>query len=195
MPNLLQKFSLDLPDLWELSPIRLESDPANDWRLLLRLFQPDDVVWIGDVHDSGPGKGRHFQTVEKWLAYPMAPGNFTCPAIFKNNVESRSSLNVIARPFLVVESDTLTKPEMCAVFNWLRPIMRLRAVVDTAGKSLHAWFDFPPKEALVELENVLPAMGCDKALFKPSQPCRLPGAARADKGGKIQSPCFLDLQK
>jgi hypothetical protein len=91
---------------------------------------------------------------------------------------------------LVAESDTLSKEEVLAVFMWMRNFMRLRAVVDTAGKSLHGWFEYPTQEELAELRVILPALGCDEALFKASQPCRLPGARRGDK---LQCFVWLDL--
>jgi len=47
----------------------------------------------------------------------------------------------------------------------------LRAIVDTAGKSIHAWFDAPTGGQLAELQTILPALACDRAMFKLSQPC------------------------
>jgi hypothetical protein len=53
--------------------------------------------------------------------------------------------------------------------------------VDTGGKSLHGWFDMPKKAIFDELETILPLLGCDPGLFKPSQPCRMPGVPRGEK--------------
>lgn len=174
-------------DFRDSSPHPLEGDPADDWRLLLSMFAPDDVVWIGHVYDSGkPEHARNFRPVSEWLKESKAPGNFTCPSTFKNNSVTRSNDNAIARRFLVVESDKLKREETLAVVQWLRSFLTLRAVVCTGGKSLHGWFDFPAGAILEELRIILPELRCDPALFKVSQPCRLPGAWRADKG-KIQS--------
>jgi len=190
----------DLAELFEESPVRLLDDPEDDWRLLLALFPPDAVVWIGDTKDSCDDAAddrrkeycrAHFRTVREWLVEPRVPGQFTCPNVFQAGVHSRSNANVIARPYLVVESDDLKKDEILGVFGWMRQFMRLRAVVDTAGKSLHGWFEFPSDAALAELRVILPAMECDDALFKASQPCRLPGAARGDK---LQCLMWLDLE-
>ena len=63
------------------------------------------------------------------------------------------------------------------------------AVVDTAGKSLHGWFDFTDCEPVLdELRLVLPALKCDPKLFTASQPVRLPGAER---DGKMQRLVYL----
>jgi hypothetical protein len=190
--QILVEYATDPADLFEQSPCRLLDGPENDWRLLLRLFPPSDTVWIGGVWDSGPGHERNFRTVSEWQKESQVPGAFTCPSTFKPGVFSRSNANVFTRRFLVVESDSLTKPEICAVFVWIRQFLPLRAVVDTAGKSLHGWFEFPPIwEIERQLMIILRIFGCDPALFKPCQPCRLPGARRADK---IQSLLYLDLQ-
>jgi hypothetical protein len=98
------------------------------------------------------------------------------------------------RRFLILESDTLTKPEMLAAIQWCRQSMRLRAIVDTAGKSLHAWFDMPDDETLEQLRVILPAWGFDPALFKPSQPCRFPGVQRPDKGNVWQRLLWIDTR-
>jgi len=73
------------------------------------------------------------------------------------------------------------------VFQLMRDLfkMRLYAVIDTAGKSLHAWFDaIPNLDWEKQLKAFLVPMGCDPATFKPSQPVRVAGA---DRDSKMQS--------
>ena len=188
------------------SPVKLiDSDPRTDWLLLLRLFAPEDVVWIGRTtgdsasaeHDAEWQKfcATRFRTAAEWLQEKSCPGLFTCPSIFTAGSHSRCNDNVIQRRFLVVESDALDRNQVCAVFHWLEQFTRLRAIVDTAGKSLHGWFEVPPDSTMDELKIILPVFGCDPALFKLAQPCRLPGAARPDKENRIQSLLYLDLGK
>jgi len=189
--QILHNHATDPADLFEHSPVRLLNGPANDWRLLLGLFRATDVVWIGNVRDSGTGHAWNFRPVSEWMAQNAAPGPFTCPSTFKPEVCSRSMDNVVSTPFLVVESDSLTKPEICAVFTWMRQFLKLRAIIDTGGKSLHGWFDYPHSPGVGgELRIILPPLGCDPAMFKPSQPCRVPGAWRGDR---MQALIFLDL--
>jgi hypothetical protein len=140
-------------------------------------------VWVGAVKDSG-SHPKNFQLVEDWMKLTQPVGQFTTGAVFKSGTISRANDNVDVRRYLVVESDVLTKPEMGAVFQLLRDLfrMKLHAIVDTAGKSLHGWFESPVKH---EWENQLKAflvpLGCDPATFKPSQPVRMAGAKREDK--------------
>jgi hypothetical protein len=171
------------------SPVQLTGDEKDHWRLLLEKFEPDDVIWIGDRFHSGkPEHAKHFKTAADWLKESSVPGPLVCPVSFKNNSTARSNDNVLVRRFLVVESDTLTKDQVGAVFKWLRDKVGLElvAIIDTAGKSLHGWFRYPPHEYQVdELKLVLPALGCDPKLFTPSQPVRLPGALRDGKHQKL----------
>lgn len=159
--------------------------PEEDhWYLILGLFEDSDIVWIGrDVFDTGSKKHSwRFRPVGEWLGYPSCPGAFICPSTFRDGTHSRCASAVVTRKYLVVESDTLDRDQVGAVFRYLeaKHALTLRAVVDTAGKSLHGWFDFPPQAKLAQLEKLLPALGCDPALFQPAQPCRLPGAKRGD---------------
>jgi hypothetical protein len=195
LPLIIEQFQT-LPARWTaVSPIKIDPDPRSHWRQLLGLYRPDDHVWIGrEVYDSSATNAalaEYFRPVAEWLKRDAAPGKFTCPSTFKPGVHSRGNDQVVRRPFLVCESDTLRKHEIGAVFQWLRGIMRLRAVVDTAGKSLHGWFDFPDAPTFEELQVILPALGLDRALFKPSQPCRLPGGVR---DGRFQVLLYLDTK-
>ena len=165
-------------DMWEDSPDKLLDDCTNDWRKILALFEPDDVVWIGDITDSGgTNGGRHFEAAKEWLRGSVCPGQFTCPSTFKVGTESRSQGNVEARRYLVVESDELQKDEIGAVFRWLNKYLTLWAVVDTGGKSLHGWFSYPKKN-ITMLKELLGVLKCDTKMFGASQPCRMPSARR-----------------
>ena len=192
LPLILKRYAWTYADIQKDSPVILAPhDVAAGWRRIAELYQPDDILWIGDTYSSGrPEHSCHFQTAAHWLKQPRVQGQFTCPATFKNDRFSRSNENVLARRFLVVESDILTKDQVGAVFRWLKDEVKLplRAVVDTAGKSLHGWFDFPKTAVLEELRIILPQLCCDPGLFKSSQPCRLPGAIR---DGKHQSLIYF----
>ncbi|MFA6543766.1 MAG: hypothetical protein WCS99_05035 [Limisphaerales bacterium] len=179
--RILSEWSWPLARIIGDSPVRLPEDAGGHWRLLLQRFHPDDVVWMGDKFDSGkPEHARHFRTAGEWLESPEAPAPLICPATFRPGSINRSNDDVVSRRFLVVESDTLGKDQVGSVFRWLKDDVKLplTAIVDTAGKSLHAWFVYPPPDVVDELKLVLPVLGCDPKLFTASQPVRLPGALR-----------------
>jgi hypothetical protein len=186
--QILIQYRIDERTFRACSPTPLDCSPHDDWKLHLRLFPLDACIWIGpDVYSKTFGK------VSDWLACEQVPGNFTCPSIFKNTSDSRSNANVIHRAYLVVESDVHTRENMLAIIQWLRSFLVLRAVIFTGGKSLHGWFEYPEPNAEKELRIILPSLGCDPAMFKSSQPCRLAGAWRAEKR-KWQSLLWLDLE-
>ncbi len=165
------------------SPVRVSSSWSDQVAAVLRLFEPGDVVWIGGLGDSGQAwHARHFRAVREWLRDDR-PGPRISTCTFKPGSISRSQASVLRRRFLVVESDELGHASQGAVIRWLiEGGLRLRAVVDTRGRSLHAWFDLPGKRSLEQLAIQLPALGMDSSLFNPVQPVRLPGWRRSDSG-------------
>jgi len=181
----------------------IHHDPRNDWRLILKLFKSDDVVWIGQKkyesanENHSPEWIQHcrtrFRSASEWLNQNDCPGILICPNPFKPVSHSRRDGEVLSRRFLVLESDTLSKDQVCAVFKWAEQFTKLRAIVDTGGKSLHGWFDMPSPDVLAQFEIILPQLGCDAAMFTPSQPCRLPGANRPETG-RIQRLVYLNVE-
>jgi hypothetical protein len=201
LAQIIAAHACDPYDFWEMSPVRLDGDAQEDWRLLLQLYDPTDVIWIGeekesarDDHDDAWKRycATRFKTAAEWLSGDAPTGHHICPNPFKAGVYGRTGANILESRFLVVESDTLTKSESCAVLIWVSKILRMRAVVDTGGKSLHGWYDYPTSAALKELKAILPALKCDDALFQPAHTCRLPGPLRDT--GRRQHLTYLDLE-
>jgi hypothetical protein len=195
LPSILHTYPWPAAQIWTDSPAALIDGPAEDWRRLLGLYQPDDYLWIGDKKDSGNKRHKaHFRTAEKWLLTDACPkGPYICPAVFQAGCWSRSKENVAGLPFMVIESDILSKDQIGAVFRWLRETvgLHLRAVVDTGRRSLHGWFDYPDDDTVRDLGTVLPPLQCDGAVLRSNQPCRLPGCFRADTGA-TQALLYFD---
>jgi hypothetical protein len=188
LPSILKKYRWPYAEMLNASPMNVRGNEADHWKLLLAKFEPDDVVWIGERSDSGSYLNCvNFKTVAEWLKLEFAPNVFVCPSVFKNNTMSRSNENVLERRFLVVESDLLSRDEVGSVFRYLVDCgLKLVAVVDTAGKSLHGWFEFPADEELMnDLRLILPALKCDPKMLTASQPARLPGAMRGEQRQRL----------
>jgi hypothetical protein len=169
-----------------------DRDPEDQFRTWLRLWPADSIVWIGDVYSSGrPEHATHFRPISEWQQIGPVMGNYTCGSSFKPGTYRRSNANLEGKRYLVVESDTLKKDEIGAVFAYLNRRLQynLHAIVDTAGKSLHGWFDAPPNRIMENRLKVgLTAFGCDPKLFTYSQPVRVPGAFRE---GRLQRLVWL----
>jgi hypothetical protein len=192
------------PDTWtSRSPVPLPKNPLDAWKSWMRLYNPEDVIWIGNRWDSGhPSCGSNFRTVDRWMArltcgMYRAPiqiwGELTCPAVFKTDSLFRRKANIDHQPYLVLESDSLDKCQTTGLFLWLSEILRLRCVVDSGNKSLHGWFDMPDLMHVPLLKAVLTVMGCDRSMFTPSQPVRFPGGWRNGKKDNVQKMLYLDL--
>jgi len=193
--RVLTKFAWPYASILTASPVKLDGKEDQHGKMLVALYHPDDVIWIGNTYDSGQLRNTsNFQTREGWLKLDRIDvGQFICPATFKSGSYSRGNENIADRRFLVVESDELNKDQVGAIFRWLKDAvgLKLRAIVDTAGKSLHAWFVYPKIEIVEDLKLVLPQLGCDPKLFTASQPVRLPGVLR---DGKYQKLVYLESE-
>jgi len=169
-PELFEKFHWPFAQIVEDSPLQVHQRDAEDqFRTWLRLWPAHCHVWIGDVFSSGsPAHRTHFRPVAEWYQIGPAMGNFTCGSSFKPGSYQRSNANCNGTRFMVVESDTLAKDEVGAVFAYLsrRLLYPLHCIIDTAGKSLHAWFDAPRNKVLENrLKAGLIAFGCDPEVF------------------------------
>ncbi len=192
-PELFEVFRWPVAQVVAESPLQVsERDAEDQFRTWLKLWPACSVVWIGDVYSSGSPEHRtHFRPVAEWYAIGPVMGNFTCGSSFRPGCWSRSNENLDGHRFMVIESDTLSKDEVGAVFLYLRRRLRygLHCIVDTAGKSLHAWFDAPKNRVFEErLKAGLEVFGCDPKVFTYSQPVRVPGAYR---DGKLQRLVWL----
>ncbi len=190
---ILDQYHWTPADIWTDSPASLD-DTDTDWRrYLATLYAPDDVVWIGERYDSGqPRHAEHFRPAVQWLERESCPpGPYVSPFSYRPGASSRKALNIARRVLLPVESDRLDKEAQGAILRWLRDAagLHLRAVVDAAGKSLHGLFADPGEAVCKELAAVLPALGCDPAMLRPTQITRLPSCRR---GEKVQSLLYLD---
>ena len=192
-PELFEKFHWPFAQIVTDSPLLVsERDAEDQFRTWLRLWPAHCHVWIGDIYSSGrPEHRTHFRPVADWYQIGPVMGNFTCGSSFKPGSFQRSNANCNGTRFLVVESDTLKKDEIGAVFAYMnnRLHFNLHAIIDTAGKSLHGWFDCPRDKAMEDrLKAALTVFGCDPKLFTYSQPVRVPGAYR---DGKLQRIVWL----
>jgi hypothetical protein len=181
-----------LEQIREASPAPIPTDPVAQALALVRLFPLTDVIWIGQLWESGRWRYHtRFRPVMTWLETDALPGPRISPSAFRPGVITRRKQTVLHWRFLVIESDSLPLEKQGALIRSCMGGLNLRAVVHTAGRSLHGWFDLPNKVLLSELQAMLPHLGCDPALFNPAQPVRLPGWPRTDTGA-IPSLIYLN---
>jgi hypothetical protein len=166
---------------------------SDSWAAFLDLWLPDDVIWMGDVYDTGAERGgTHFRRIEDWHTNPinLRGSRFTCASTFLPSTVDRTNKTVNETKYLVVEFDSLDQDKRenrrkgAALLNYLRQSLCLRMVVDSGNKSLHGWFEM--NEKITEQQRFfLRQLGADINAMRPSQPVRLPGAIRDN--GNVQS--------
>ncbi len=168
----------------ERSPAQLGDDTRDDWRHIMSLFKPSDVVWCGCPTDSGSEEHqRNFRTSANWLQMERCPGPLVCAATFLDGSYQRTAKRVRDWEFLIVESDHLDYAQQGALIQHLARTLKLVAIVCTGGKSLHAWFIVPKWnfEKIEEFKALLEGLGCDTGPLRLPCMTRLPGWLREEK--------------
>jgi hypothetical protein len=184
-------------DLWESSPIRLLNDPTADAVLLLKtLFKSDDLLFIGERHKPGI-IGQTIRTTAEWIKYFDA-GGITSPFIIINPLTGtpaptkggdketlRGDLCVKNFKYCLIEFDNLSHEDQ--VKFWAAVKLPIVALIDSAGKSVHAWIDVQrlskvntPEQWQTEIKNrlydrILKPLGVDSTCSNPARLSRLPG--------------------
>ncbi|OGV48742.1 MAG: hypothetical protein A2X49_03980 [Lentisphaerae bacterium GWF2_52_8] len=190
------KDAADELEVWERSPIRIDwtAGPRDAYELLSQLYRPDEYLFIGDTY------GQTVRTVEEWLQnktladFPLIIPNPLTGQVgqTKDGKETRRGDNCVANfAFTVAEMDSASRLDQIAF--WVAMLdkgLPIGAIVDSGGKSLHAWIavacvDRAEWESQVErklFEQYLIPMGCDRACRNESRLSRLPGHFRKEKG-------------
>lgn len=189
-------------DLWELSPVRITGTPQEDMILLLSsLFRPSVLIFIGDRCEPGI-IGMTIRTAGQWITY-FQNGGKAGPYIIPNPMSGKEGLTKDGKPSF--RCDNTVQAYLCCVGEfddiaredqlrfWSGAKLPIFALIDSGGKSIHAWLDVQ-KLAKVETpeewatviksrlydKNLIP-MGVDPACSNPSRLSRLPGHFREEK--------------
>lgn len=183
----------------------VESEPRH---FLASLFPRDATIWTGNVYESGEGHALRWRMCGEWMAEPEDEriGPMVTPSTWIPGRSSRTRENILTRPYVVLDFDGMDgvrpktgaehqklRRDSLALIRWLREMLhwQLAAILQTGGKSLHAWFHKPPQEILSTLRPLASTLGLDGGLIgSPEHPCRLPGQ-RHEKTGNHSSVLWL----
>jgi hypothetical protein len=191
-------------DLWECSRIRLYDSPESDPCLLLNtLFRPEQWIFIGDRHEPGI-IGQNIRTAAAWVMFFTTGGKagpyiiinpFTGKAAPKKSgdgVSNRCDGSIASYPHCLVEFDDL--PREGQIRFWSAARLPILALIDSGGKSIHAWLDVQKLFTVTTseqwdqhikiglYEKILVPLGVDRACCNPSRLSRLPGHFRSETG-------------
>jgi hypothetical protein len=165
------------------------------------LYESDDTIWIGERHDSGV-IGDAIRTRDEWIDCFKNSG-ITAPFIIINpltgkegrakdgNPSFRCDETVKTYRYAMAEFDTLPRKDQ--IRFWTAAKIPIVALIDSGGKSVHAWLDVSklakvetPEQWSTEIkgrlyDRLLVPMGIDAACANPSRLSRLPGHYREEK--------------
>jgi hypothetical protein len=203
----LEQYQWPVSQVIEDSPIKGDAWTALD--ILGKLYEPDDLICLGTFYIPRTRLLNHWQ-VEGLV------GDLFCPNPMRTetgvNLSGKTSQrcrdNVGRRKFIVYECDdtSLVFDQKAALIKCLQDKTgaKLRMIVHSGGKSLHAFFDASEDEELNwEFMSVAVRYGGDPDMYRPEQQSRLPNAFRLSKdnstplldgnGNKIRQTClYLD---
>jgi len=200
-------------DLWEASPIRLDSNSPQTNKVVEILFPGNPLLCCG--------WNRHrFETRPRKNWYKLDDLQFIVPNPMTGRVgvtktrrfSAHASSNTGARRFLIIEfdfeasrslhemrlltplrSDRRDVRDLCAaLLLHLAEMAPLALVVYSGGKSLHGWFycDYQTDSKVERFFQYAISLGADRASWSPSQFARMPDGLR--DGGKRQSVYFFN---
>jgi len=193
----------DEVDLWEASPLRLWEEPIHDPGLFLEtLCEPNHLIRIGERHEPGI-IGKTIRAAGDWITY-FRNGGATAPHIAINPLNGipsptkvgdkntlRGDSNVAEYRYCLVEFDNLSREDQ--IRFWSAVKLPIIALIDTGGKSIHAWIDIKNLVSVATAEQwqseikercynrLLVPLGVDAACSNPARLSRLPGHYRVEK--------------
>ncbi|MBW2631260.1 MAG: hypothetical protein JRC90_05780 [Deltaproteobacteria bacterium] len=190
-------------DFWETSPVRLLDEPKNDPTLLLEnLYEPTDLIWIGERFDKGI-VGETIRTPSDWITF-YNNGGTLAPHIVLNPLKGLEGTTKAGKPsfrsdntiklyrYCIVEFDELSREDQLKFWSAVKlPVV---ALIDSGNKSIHGWIDVQ-KLGKVETaeqwqsivknrlyDTILTPLGVDASCSNASRLSRLPGHFREKKG-------------
>jgi hypothetical protein len=184
-----------LADLWEASPVRIETNDPRAEEIVDKLFPGDPLLCVGQSDsdfDTKPREAWRGTLTSKQLIVP-SPMKARLGRRKKDGELSAHTLdNTGERRFLVCEFDTGTPDEHAALLLHLASRAPFVLAVHSGGKSLHGWFFCAgqPEEKLRRFMEYAVRLGADPATWSRCQFCRMPDGTRAN--GARQTVFFFN---
>jgi len=199
-------------DILAASPIRISPCPAQKTTLVLRaLYTSSEKLFIGARRQPGIA-GTTLRTASAWISH-FAAGGGTAEHIIANPLTGKAGLTLGGKKsfradscvssfrFAVCEFDDLTRDQQLAF--WSGVSWPVAALIDSGGKSIHAWLDVrelaenvnTPERWHEVVEKVLYGellvpLGVDPSCKNEARLSRLPGHFRRETN-RWQSLLFL----
>ena len=172
----LKENNLGEHGLFEKYVLRSDLIPQNAAKAISRLFHPNESIFI----QKAVAERGALMAVSDWINQPnLDEYQFITYNCFPADATNRSEAQVDGRKYLLHETDdpSLSCEQQLGLIKRLETEAELKMIVNSGGKSLHAWFHWTPgnKASFLELSQKL---GGDPRFKLMNQLCRLPWGTR-----------------
>jgi hypothetical protein len=172
-----------LYDLWEASPIKWDDEDRHTEEVIDSLFPHNPWLCCGlSVREFETRRREDWRGLLSQLSLIVPSPAISKTGLTQEGYESEHALTQFpARKYVAVEFDAeRDKDVQASILLWLAEQWPLRLVVDSAGKSLHGWFDSDGTDEgnLKSYFNDLVRLGADPRTYTRSQFVRLPDGTR-----------------
>ena len=174
------------------SPVEISTNLHDADCLLERLFPCNPLICAAASVKESIVMPRQRLSAGNYPLIVPSPMNSTEGINQKGNKSTRCLDNTGERFYLIAECDQGDRDTQAAVIRHLARIAPLVMVVDSGGKSLHAWFHCRglSEDKLRTFFRMAVALGADPATWTRCQLVRMPLATRDN--GKLQAVHFFD---
>lgn len=190
-PEMIARVIRQYAPLFDMTPT------ATPEEVLYGLFNPDDQICFGQSVTSAAiatlDTVRQYAPRMQFIVPNPMRGPF---GVTRDGKPSPRCLdNVLVRRYVVVEMDDpeLGKENQARIIHCLSTMNPLVMVVDSGGKSLHAWFWVEPLPRAEQMRffGVATALGADPSKWDQSSWVRMPGGVRpTNPGERLQNIVF-----
>jgi hypothetical protein len=192
-PEAVEVFTKEGPgvyDLWERSPIRFDDAEHHTEEVIDGLFAANEYLSVGfdKNHVTHETREELRGRLHKFSFIVPAPMHMEGGTTQEGRLSFRCRDAVKVRRYVVAEFDKLKERDKQASLIWhLRSFLPLMLVLDSAGKSLHAWFyceglDESEGGRLNRFIRHAISLGADPAGLRLGQYVRMPDGTRRANG-------------
>jgi hypothetical protein len=172
----LKENNLGEHGLFEKYVLRSDLIPQNAAQAVAKLFRLDESIFV----QKAVAERGALMAVSDWINQPdLDDYQFITYNCFPAQATNRSESQVEGRKYLLHETDdpSLSFEQQLGLIKRLETEAELKMIVNSGGKSLHAWFHWTPgnKASFLELSQKL---GGDPRFKLMNQLCRLPWGTR-----------------
>jgi hypothetical protein len=172
----LKENNLGEHGLFEKYVLRSDLIPQNAAQAVAKLFRPNESIFV----QKAVAERGALMAVSDWINQPdLDDYQFITYNCFPALATNRSESQVEGRKYLLHETDdpSLSFEQQLGLIKRLETEAELKMIVNSGGKSLHAWFHWTPgnKASFLELSQKL---GGDPRFKLMNQLCRLPWGTR-----------------